>query len=73
MWRLKTERAETFDELYNLLEQPITLHTHASRSPEDIVRDENTRLKAVLLRILTLLTKKENIWNHAEQLMRYGG
>lgn len=73
MWKLKAERAETFKELYNLLEQPITLHTHANRSPEDIVRDENTRLKAVLLRTLILLNKKEDVWNHAGQLVRYGG
>ena len=73
MWKLKAERVETFKELYDLLEQPLNLHSHISRAPEDIIRDENTRLKAILLRTIGLLSQKEETWNHAGQLRRYGG
>jgi len=73
MWKLKAERAETFKELYDLLEQPLNLHSHISRPPEDLIRDENIRLKAVLLRTLKLLVRKEDVWDHAGQLVRYGG
>lgn len=59
MWKVRAERAETFKELYNLLEPPVTLHSHISRPPEDIIRDENIRLKAILLRTLKLLAEKE--------------
>jgi len=58
MWEIKAERAETFKELYDLLENPISLHSHANRPPEDLIRDENMRLKAVLLRTLELLGKE---------------
>jgi hypothetical protein len=73
MWEIKAERAETFKELYDLLEQPLNLHSHVSRPPEDLIRDENMRLKEILLRTLILLTKKEDVWDHAGQLVRYGG
>lgn len=73
MWRIKAEKADTFKELYDLLEQPLNLHSHVNRAPEDLIRDENMRLKAVLLRTLILLNKKEDVWNHAGQLVRYGG
>ncbi len=73
MWKLKAEKADTFKELYDLLEQPLNLHSHISRAPEDLIRDENIRLKAILLRTIGLLSQKEEIWNHAGQLQRYGG
>ena len=73
MWKLKAEKAETFKELYDLLEQPLNLHSHISRAQEDIIRDENIRLKEILLRTLILLNKKEDVWDHAGQLVRYGG
>ena len=73
MWKIKAEKAATFKELYDLLEQPLNLHSHVNRAPEDIIRDENMRLKEILLRTLILLNKKEDVWNHAGQLVRYGG